>query len=259
MLRIHDILVWISIRGSMPLTIGSGWGSQSFYFRHWPSRCQQKTNLKKGFLLSTFKGTFTSFFKSKKSKISNKTVGINVFLTIFAWWQKDPNLDPDPDPCLWLIDPDPDLEGPKTDGSGSGFATLLKIMCFCRKHYSMGVHPLLQSKALKAVVLGVHVSGNTVIAAIFCRQLIRGLLGLFTRHSARPLNPFLTGFLLGAGARCIDASFLMIRGAFLAYPISMHVGPSTDCISLRLSPFIMLPLTCLGSHLWFPNPISRFT
>ncbi len=39
-LRIHDILGWIRIRirGSMPLTNGSG----SCYFRHWPSRCQQK-------------------------------------------------------------------------------------------------------------------------------------------------------------------------------------------------------------------------
>ncbi len=39
-LWIHDILVWIRIRicGSMPLTNGSG----SCYFRHWPSRCQQK-------------------------------------------------------------------------------------------------------------------------------------------------------------------------------------------------------------------------
>ncbi len=43
-LRIHDILGWIRIRirGSMPLTNGSGSGS--CYFRHWPSRCQQKTN-----------------------------------------------------------------------------------------------------------------------------------------------------------------------------------------------------------------------
>ncbi len=42
---IHDILVWIRIRiwirGSMPLTNGSGSGS--CYFRHWPSRCQQNT------------------------------------------------------------------------------------------------------------------------------------------------------------------------------------------------------------------------
>jgi hypothetical protein len=31
-----------------------------------------------------FKGTFTSFYKDKKSKRSHKTVGINVFLTIFT-------------------------------------------------------------------------------------------------------------------------------------------------------------------------------
>ncbi len=46
--RIHDILVCIRIRGSMPLTNGSGsrfrsrFGSGSCYFRHWPSRRQQK-------------------------------------------------------------------------------------------------------------------------------------------------------------------------------------------------------------------------
>ncbi len=48
--RIHDILVWIRIRirGSMPLTDGSGFrfGSGSCYFRHWLSRRQQKSNLK---------------------------------------------------------------------------------------------------------------------------------------------------------------------------------------------------------------------
>jgi hypothetical protein len=32
--RILDILVWIRIRGSMPLTNGSGFGSGSCYFRH---------------------------------------------------------------------------------------------------------------------------------------------------------------------------------------------------------------------------------
>jgi len=41
-LGIHDILGWIRIRGSMPLTNGSGSGS--CYFRLLPSRCQQKTN-----------------------------------------------------------------------------------------------------------------------------------------------------------------------------------------------------------------------
>jgi hypothetical protein len=36
------------------------------------------------FLLILFEGIFTSFFKDKKSKRSHKTVGIKVFLTIFA-------------------------------------------------------------------------------------------------------------------------------------------------------------------------------
>ncbi len=49
-LRIHDILVWIRIRirGYMPLTNGSGSGFGSgpwigsCFFRHWPTKCQQK-------------------------------------------------------------------------------------------------------------------------------------------------------------------------------------------------------------------------
>ncbi len=81
--RIHDILVWIQIRirGSMPLTDGSGFGSGSCYFRHRPSRRQQKINNKKVFLLITFEGTFTSFSKRKSPKKSQKR--IKVFLTIF--------------------------------------------------------------------------------------------------------------------------------------------------------------------------------
>ncbi len=54
-LRIHDILVWIRIRGSMPLTNGIGFGSGSCYFRYWLSRCQQKNYfLTQFFLLITF-------------------------------------------------------------------------------------------------------------------------------------------------------------------------------------------------------------
>jgi hypothetical protein len=41
----------------------------------------KKLNLKKFFCLLLFGGTF---YKGKKSKRSNKTVGIKVFLTIFA-------------------------------------------------------------------------------------------------------------------------------------------------------------------------------
>ncbi len=69
-LRIHDILVWMRIRGSMPLTNGSG----SFYFHHWPSRCQQKTNFfTKFFCILLLEGTFTLFFKDKKSKKSQNS------------------------------------------------------------------------------------------------------------------------------------------------------------------------------------------
>jgi hypothetical protein len=48
-LRIHDILVWIRIRGSMPLTNGSGFGygsgcgSGSFYF-HFQKKSQNSEN-----------------------------------------------------------------------------------------------------------------------------------------------------------------------------------------------------------------------
>jgi hypothetical protein len=40
--------------------------------------------LQKFFCLLLFEGTFTSFFKDKKSKRSHKTVGIKVFL-LFFW------------------------------------------------------------------------------------------------------------------------------------------------------------------------------
>ncbi len=43
----------------------------------------------------------------------------------------------------------------------------------------------------------------------------------------------------------------------MARPISIHAGPSTDSIGLRLSPSMRLLLTCLGIHLWLSNPTSR--
>ncbi len=87
-LRIHDILVWIRIRGSMHLTNGSGSG-QSFSAYY-------------------FLKILLHHFSKVKSQKEDKTVEIMVLLTIL----------------LWLMDPDPDPEGQKTRGSGSGSATL---------------------------------------------------------------------------------------------------------------------------------------
>ncbi len=76
-LRIHDILVWIRIRmriwmrirGSMPLTNGSGCGSGSFYFHNWPSRCQPKSNFfNKVFPNITFRRYFYIIFQRWKVK-----------------------------------------------------------------------------------------------------------------------------------------------------------------------------------------------
>jgi hypothetical protein len=82
--------------GSGSGSISQRHGSADYY---WPSRCQQKTNLNK---------SFSAYYSLKVPK------------------------EPDPDPCLWLMDPDSDPGGPKTCGSGgsgsgfgSGFATLL--------------------------------------------------------------------------------------------------------------------------------------
>jgi hypothetical protein len=82
-LRIHDIFMWIRIwiRRSMPLTngSGSGIGSRSCYFRltiDLPDANKKQIKTKKFFCPLLFEGTFTSFFKDKKSKRSHKAVGI---------------------------------------------------------------------------------------------------------------------------------------------------------------------------------------
>jgi hypothetical protein len=49
-----------------------------------PAISQTQFKTKKFFCLLLFEGTFTSFFKDKKLNRSHKTVGIKVFLTIFA-------------------------------------------------------------------------------------------------------------------------------------------------------------------------------
>jgi hypothetical protein len=62
----------------MPLTNGSGSG---FVI---DLQDANKKFKKRFFSLLLLEGTFTSFFKDKKSKRSRKTVGMKVFLTIFA-------------------------------------------------------------------------------------------------------------------------------------------------------------------------------
>ncbi len=122
-------------------------GSGSCYFRHWPSRLQQKTNFfEKVFLLITllFKGAFISFFKDKKSKRSHKTAGIKVVLTLFAWWWKDPE----------LVDPKPDPGGLITRGSGgSGFGSGTLLVCaglWCRPRTPVRSAPHARWRAARA-------------------------------------------------------------------------------------------------------------
>ncbi len=63
-LRIHEIFVfiWIRVRGSLPLTNGSGSGS--CYFRQWPS----KRLFSMFFCLLLFEGTLHHFSKIKSHK-----------------------------------------------------------------------------------------------------------------------------------------------------------------------------------------------
>jgi hypothetical protein len=83
-LRILDILVRIRIRGSMPLTMDP----DPAIFVLDLQDTNKKTNFKrKFFCLLLIDGTFTSFFKDKKSKRSQKT-GIKVFLYYFIFCLK---------------------------------------------------------------------------------------------------------------------------------------------------------------------------
>ncbi len=70
-LRVHDILVWILIRGFMPLNNGYGFefGSSDLHPAIFVIDLQdanKKIFLKKFFCFLLFESTFTSFFKDKK-------------------------------------------------------------------------------------------------------------------------------------------------------------------------------------------------
>ncbi len=89
-LQIHDMLVWIRIRGSMPLTNGSwsrfgSWSGSGCYFRHWPSRRQQKTYLKKSFSASYFLQVHLHNFlkiKSQKEVTNSRNQGFSYFFCL---------------------------------------------------------------------------------------------------------------------------------------------------------------------------------
>ncbi len=75
--------------GSVLVTNGSGSGLGSCYFRHWPSRCQQKNIFfSKFFCLLLFEGALTSFFKDKSHLKKHKTVGVKVF-SYYSWLKID--------------------------------------------------------------------------------------------------------------------------------------------------------------------------
>jgi hypothetical protein len=75
--RIHASNKWIRIWIRIRILLFSSLTSR----RH-----QKLIYLKRVFCILLFKGTFTSFFKDKKSKRSHKTLESKVFLTIFASW-----------------------------------------------------------------------------------------------------------------------------------------------------------------------------
>ncbi len=150
--RIHDILVWIRIRGSMPLTNGSGFGSGSCYFCHWPSRCQQKTNfLTQFFLLCYFLKVHLHYFwkiKSHKESQNSRIQGFSYYFCMMiegsgsgfragsgrpknSWIRiRNPGFNADQDPHFCLhADSDPCGSGsrePNQCGSGSGSWSALK-------------------------------------------------------------------------------------------------------------------------------------
>jgi hypothetical protein len=117
------VQIRIRILGSIPLTNGCG--------------CGKPKNIRN---------------TGKKSQRSDKTGEIKVFLTIFAWWWKDPELDPEPGPYLWLTNPGAETGGPKIywshgSRSGSGYwrqltekTTLQNTVSSCKVLYLICVN-----------------------------------------------------------------------------------------------------------------------
>ncbi len=124
------ILVRIRIRGSIPLTYGSG----SCSFRQWRSRYQQV------FLLTVllFEGTFTSVFKDKKSSHKTEDRMINVRI--------------------------------RTNNDGSGSATLYNVWIrFRAKTYGSGYTALIFTALIETYLKPNHYSRCGLIALLILR------------------------------------------------------------------------------------------
>ncbi len=93
--RIHGILVRIRIQGSGSLTNGSGSGSALSSVTY---KKPKKT---------IFAYFFLNVYLRHSSKIKS-TCSNQGFPTIFSWWWKDPNLDPEL--YLWPAIPDPEVQ-----------------------------------------------------------------------------------------------------------------------------------------------------
>ncbi len=98
-------------------------------FFSWPSRRQQKTNLKKNFFCVLLFERYLhwhyfSKIQSPKEVTKSSNQGLSYYFCLMI---KDP--DPNPDPCLWLMDPDPG--GARTYGSGGSVSGTLVSMPIC--------------------------------------------------------------------------------------------------------------------------------
>ncbi len=100
--------------GSMTFWGGSG----SCYFRHWPSRCQQKivkTIFSAYYFLKVYLHHFSKIESQKESQ-NRRNQGFSYFFCMMIEGSGSGSI-------LWQVDPDPG--GPKTCGSGgSGSGTL---------------------------------------------------------------------------------------------------------------------------------------
>jgi hypothetical protein len=141
--RIHNILVWIRIRRSMPLTNGSGSADPCLWLIDPVSDPSifvidlQDASKKLIFSACYFLKVHSHYFSMKKSQKKSQNSMIQVFSYYFCM-MKDP-------------DPEPELGGQKTRGSG-GSGTLLGRMATrsgrCRRHW-VGTGVALQASGPK--------------------------------------------------------------------------------------------------------------